>query len=86
MKIVNFSEQNSIIGQYMAEMRDKDYQRNRLLFRNNIMRIGECEAYEVSKTLRYEMRDVATPLGTAKVSVPADEVVLATIFLSLIHI
>lgn len=80
MKIVNFSEQNSIIGQYMAEMRDKDYQRNRLLFRNNIMRIGECEAYEVSKTLRYEMRDVATPLGTAKVSVPADEVVLATIF------
>lgn len=80
MKIVNFSEQDSIIGQYMAEMRDKDYQRNRLLFRNNIMRIGECEAYEVSKTLRYEMRDVATPLGTAKVSVPADEVVLATIF------
>ena len=80
MKIVNFSEQNSIIGQYMAEMRDKDYQRNRLLFRNNIMRIGECEAYEVSKTLRYETRDVATPLGTAKVSVPADEVVLATIF------
>lgn len=80
MKIVNFSEQDSIIGQYMAEMRDKDYQRNRLLFRNNIMRIGECEAYEVSKTLRYETRDVATPLGTAKVSVPADEVVLATIF------
>ena len=64
----------------MAEMRDKEYQRNRLLFRNNITRIGECEAYEVSKTLHYETRDIVTPLGTAKVNVPADEVVLATIF------
>ena len=41
MKIVNFSEQNSIINQYLAEMRDVDYQKNRLLFRNNMMRIGE---------------------------------------------
>lgn len=64
----------------MAEMRDKVYQQNRLLFRNNITRIGECEAYEVSKTLHYETRDITTPLGTAKVNVPTDEVVLATIF------
>ena len=64
----------------MSEMRDKDYQHNRLLFRNNIMRIGELEAYEISKTLSYEEREVRTPLGTAMVSVPADKVVLATIF------
>ena len=38
MKIIDFSKQNSIINKYMAEMRDKDYQSNRLLFRNNIMR------------------------------------------------
>ncbi len=56
MKIVNFSEQNSIINQYLAEMRDVDYQKNRLLFRNNIMRIGEFEAFEISKTLSYEAR------------------------------
>ena len=42
-------------------MRDKVYQQNRLLFRNNITRIGECEAYEVSKTLHYETRDITTP-------------------------
>ena len=60
MKIIDLSQQNSIIGQYMAEMRDKEYQRNRLLFRNNITRIGECEAYEVSKTLHYETRDIVT--------------------------
>ena len=29
-------------------MRDCDYQKNRLLFRNNIMRIGEYEAFEIS--------------------------------------
>ena len=40
MKIVNLSENNSIINQYMAEIRDKNYQKSRLLFRNNIMRIG----------------------------------------------
>lgn len=80
MKIIDFSQTNSIMNQYMAEMRDKDYQHNRLLFRNNIMRIGELEAYEISKTLSYEERDVQTPLGTARVSVPSDKVVLATIF------
>lgn len=80
MKIVNFSEQNSIIGQYMAEIRDAGYQHNRLLFRNNIMRIGEMEAFELSKTLSYEKRSVTTPLGVADVNVPADQIVLATIF------
>ena len=80
MKIVNFSEQNSIINQYLAEIRDVDYQNNRLLFRNNIMRIGEFEAFELSKTLEYSAKEVATPLGIAKINVPTDKIVLATIF------
>mgnify|MGYP000343623808 FL=1 len=80
MKIVNFSEQNSIINQYLAEIRDVDYQNNRLLFRNNIMRIGEFEAFELSKTLEYSEKEVATPLGIAKINVPTDKIVLATIF------
>ena len=80
MKIVNFSEQNSIINQYVAEIRDVDYQKNRLLFRNNIMRIGEFEAFELSKTLEYSEKEVATPLGIAKINVPTDKIVLATIF------
>ncbi len=80
MEIINLSDQNSIINQYMAEIRDKDYQRNRLLFRNNVMRIGEMMAYEISKTLDYEKRDIATPLGIAKINMPTDKIVLATIF------
>ena len=80
MKIVNLSEQNSIINQYMAEMRDVDYQKNRFLFRNNIQRIGEFEAFEISKTLDSAPTKVTTPLGEATVNLPTDKVVLATIF------
>lgn len=80
MEVIDLSKENSIIGQYMAEIRDKNYQKNRLLFRNNIRRIGEYEAFEVSKRLNYESKDVATPLGIARVNVPTDKIVLATIF------
>ena len=80
MEVIDLSKENSIIGQYMAEMRDAEYQKNRLLFRNNIMRVGEYEAFEISKRLNYEQRDVATPLGIARVNVPTDKIVLATIF------
>lgn len=80
MEIINLSDRNSIMNQYMAEIRDKDYQKNRLLFRNNIMRIGEYEAFEISKRMDYEARDVVTPLGISRVNVPVDKVVLGTIF------
>ena len=65
MKINNLSEHNCIINRYLAEMRDCDYQKNRLLFRNNIMRIGEYEAFEISKTLNYEKTDKQGATDTA---------------------
>lgn len=80
MDIIDLSKTNSIINQYMAEIRDAEYQKNRLLFRNNIMRVGEYEAFEISKSLHYEEKDIATPLGISKVNVPTDKLVLATIF------
>lgn len=80
MKVIDFSKQNSVMNQYLAEVRDKDYQQNRLLFRNNIRRIGEIMAYEMSKTFEYTEKAVQTPLGEAKVNVPADDIVIATIF------
>ena len=36
MDIINFAEQNSIINQYMAELRDKNYQKNRLPGRGRV--------------------------------------------------
>lgn len=80
MEIINFSEQNTIINQYMAELRDKTYQRHRLTFRRNIERIGELMAYELSKTLEYTPKTVTTPLGTLDINLPRQkDIVLATV-------
>ena len=79
MKVINFSEQNSIINQYMSELRDKSYQKNLLLFLNNIVRIGEMMAYELSKTLQYKPKTVTTPLGTIDIPLPKDDLLLATV-------
>lgn len=79
MKIVNFSEQNSVMNQYMFEIRDKSYQKNRLLFRTNIERIGQAMAYEISKALTYKPKTVNTPLGTIDIPLPKDDLLLATV-------
>ena len=79
MKIINFSESNSILNQYVAELRDVEIQRDSMRFRRNIERIGEMMAYEISKTMSYSVKPVTTPLGVAHMSTPDTPVVLATI-------
>lgn len=79
MKIINLSERNSVINHFMAEIRDKSYQCNRLLFRNNIRRIGEMMAYEISRTFTYQPQSVTTPLGTAVIPLAKDDLLLATV-------
>lgn len=80
MKIINFAEHNSLISQYMTEMRDVNIQKDMLRFRRNLERVGEIMAYEISKTLDYRTVDTLTPLDVAKTSVIDSQVVLATIF------
>ena len=46
MKIVNFSEHNSLLNTFVREIRDINVQNDRLRFRKNIERIGEIMAYE----------------------------------------
>lgn len=79
MQIINFSEQNTVINQYMAELRDRSHQKNRMVFRRNIERIGEMMAYELSKTLDYKPKIVTTPLGTLDVALPKEDLVVATV-------
>ena len=79
MDIIDFSKSNSILNQYMSELRDKNYQRNRLLFRHNIKRIGEMMAYELSKTLEYKPKMVTTPLGTLDIPLPKEDLLIATV-------
>ena len=80
MQVINFSEQNSVMNMYMAELRDKKYQQNRMLFRSNVRRIGQLMAYELSKTLDYKPKTVTTPLGTLDIPlVKEEDMVIATV-------
>ncbi|WP_300727020.1 uracil phosphoribosyltransferase [uncultured Bacteroides sp.] len=79
MKIVDFSKQNTILNQYLAEIRDVNIQGDRLRFRRNIERIGEIMAYEISRELPYRPLQIQTPLALATENVPAEQPVIATI-------
>lgn len=79
MKIVNFGETNSILNQYVAEIRNVEIQNDRLRFRRNIERIGEIMAYEMSKSFVYSVKEIQTPLGVAPVSTPDNTLVVSTI-------
>ncbi|MCI2145956.1 MAG: uracil phosphoribosyltransferase [Bacteroidales bacterium] len=79
MKIVNLSDTNSILNQFIAEMRDKVVQKDSLRFRYNLERIGGIFAYEISKTLNYSSKNVETPLGIASIMLPTEKLVIGTI-------
>ena len=79
MNVHNLSEKNSILHQFLAEIRDVNIHDDRLRFRKNIERIGEIMAYEISKTLNYKTQTITTPLGTTSIPLISDPVVLATI-------
>ena len=80
MKIINFAEQNTVVNHYMAELRDKNHQKNRMVFRRNIERIGEMMAYELSKTLEYKPKTVKTPLGQLDIPlIKQENMVIATV-------
>ncbi len=73
---------HSILNRFLAQLRDAERQKNPMLFRRNLERIGELMAYEISKTLKYRKQTVETPLGEAVMDLPSDEVVLATVLRS----
>lgn len=79
MTIHNLSDGNSVLNCFIAEIRDKDIQKDQMRFRRNLERLGEIFAYEISKTLNYKTVEVTTPLGISECRIPQDQMVLATI-------
>jgi uracil phosphoribosyltransferase len=79
MEIKVLGNSHSVIDQYLGELRDVAIQKDPLRFRENLQRLGELFGFEISKTLPYEVRDIVTPLGIAKVPMLASQPVLATI-------
>ncbi len=80
--LINLGKENSILNQFIAELRNVEIQNDPLRFRTNLERIGQIFAYEISKKLEYEKKEVLTPLGSAEVNVLKDYPVLAAIIRS----
>lgn len=79
MKVINLGEKNSILNKFIAQMRDRDVQKDSMRFRRNLERLGEIFAYEISQTMENSPKEVVTPLGIATVPTYDEKVVVATI-------
>jgi len=77
--IINLGSQISVINQFISELRDVEVQKDSMRFRRNLERCGEIFAYEISRKLDYEDKEVITSLGVANVPMLKDYPVLGTI-------
>ena len=73
------NKENTILNKFIAQIRDREVQRDSMRFRRNLERVGEVMSYEISRTLDYKTQIVETPLGEAAVEMISDKIVVATI-------
>lgn len=79
MKIYQLQKTNSILNNFILEIRDVSTQKDKMRFRRNIERIGEIMALELSKTLSFSSKKVTTPLGTKTMDILDSEVVICSV-------
>jgi len=79
MNIHYISEENSVLNQFLNQIRAVSVQNDSMRFRRNMERIGEILAYEISKKLTYNNVAVTTPLGIKNTSEIAEKIVLCSI-------
>ncbi len=77
--ITNLSVTNSLVSEWVSDMRNVDVQTDRARFRRNLERIGEVTAYEISKLLKYKQIKVQTPMAETTCSVLETQPVITTI-------
>ena len=68
MQIYNLSEQNSVLNNFLKEIRDTNIQKDAMRFRRNMERIAYVMAYEISKKLSYQQEKIQTPLAETTVN------------------
>jgi len=79
MIVNDYSNKNSILNQFISELRNINIQQDRMRFRRNLERVGEILAYELSKNLTYSERTINTPLGRKQMNLVDKEPVLCSI-------
>lgn len=79
MQVHHLCQNNTVLNSFVAELRDKEIQKDAMRFRKNLERVGEILAYEISKTLSYSSNEINTPLGTAEMMLPIKQPIVASI-------
>jgi uracil phosphoribosyltransferase len=77
--VINLSDQYSLLSNWVSELRSVQVQTDRMRFRRNLERIGEVAAFEISKVLQFEEKEIQTPLGISVCKLLKEQPVLATI-------
>lgn len=79
MKIHHLAKSPSILNNYLAQLRDKDVQKDAMRFRRNLERIGEIMSYEISKLLNHKEETIITPLGEKLTTTLQDQIVICSV-------
>ncbi len=79
MKVFSFDSNNSVLNNFIAEIRDVNIQKDSMRFRRNIERIGEILSYELSKSLKYSPVNIITPLGEKMINKSHNNLVLCSV-------
>lgn len=79
MKLINLGGKGTLIDQFVSELRDVIIQKDSMRFRNNLTRIGEIMAYEISKSLVFSDKNITTPLGISLMPNLVSQPVIASI-------
>lgn len=77
--VINLGKENSLVSEWLFQLRNVNIQEDRLRFRKNVERFGSVAAYEISKMLQYKSVIAQTPLGDADCYVLDYQPVIATI-------
>lgn len=79
MKVCNLSERNSLLNNFLKEIRSIDIQKDSMRFRRNLERVAEILSYELSKKLSYSSEVIQTPLAETKINTLSEKIVIASI-------
>lgn len=79
MKIHHLAKEPTILNNYLAQLRDREVQKDAMRFRRNLERTGEIISYEISKHLNYKQTTINTPLGEKETTTLRDQVVICSV-------
>ena len=77
--VTNLSIANSVLSEWLYQLRETSIQEDRMRFRKNIERLGSAAAYEISKLLPYKEVTATTPMGETICFIPEAQPVVVSI-------